>query len=262
MSDFLYFHYGDTEFPVDAADVSDGHLYQGFDRGRDVLLALFSAAINQELAHTTSGSAVSSSPWYVAQQGTVLANTLPVADIFHEVVSPDVLRESRFSFPLLALYREQATHDEFTLARIATRTTWGLDYILPPLGLDDLRRLGGALNAVKTIVDLVICRSAHPAYEDDTMQFGPQRGNFSSIKVDSSRIGPAAFGPDGENAVYRMLHMQLSTVELSDGVEGINPDFEGFGAGIGVGGFEGIKPNLLEIDTLGFADPQHGIPTP
>jgi len=262
MTDLLYYHLGDVELPANASDMPDGVLYQAFDPARDTLLALFRTAINMEVAHTVNGTPPVTSPWYVARANTKLQNSLPVADVFWESPAPDIMRETRLLFPLLCLYREESKSLEVTMGRDGIQTIWGLDYILPPLGVDELRRVGGVLNAVRTIVDLVIRDSGHPAYNGGELQFDDGRGRFSRIEVNSSKVGAAAFSPDKESAIYRMLHMQLTTLELTDEVEGVIGEFDGLSGTVGVGGFEGVLPDLITIDTLGYAEPQHGVPVP
>lgn len=261
-NDFLFYKLGEVQLPVYAEDVPDGHLYQAFDPGRDKLLALFKTAINQELAHSTSSSPESTSSWYIARVGTPLADKMPVEDTLFEAPTPDILRETELSFPILCLYREESQNVDFTLARTAVRTSWGLDYILPPLGVDNLRRLGGALNAVKTIIELVSHVGYHPAYEGGVRQFGGDYGHFDKLAIESHKFGAASFGPDGEGTPYRMLQMKLVTIELSDVDPDLEGDLEAVDVAIGVGGFEGVKPNIIEASSDGYPIPNHGIPVP
>jgi hypothetical protein len=258
MSTF-FFRYGDLDLPTDSADVPDQFLYQAFDPGRDALAALFKNAINAEAALVTSGSPSPTSAWCVARGETTLRDVLPVADTFYEMPTPDLMRESAFNFPLLCVYREGGTDDERTLARDRTTTRWGVDYILPPMGLDDLRRLGGILIAAHHIINLCVRQASHPSHENGATQFGPGKGHFARVETGEWKIGPATFG--GEVPVpYRALHMTLITKELTvEDVEDATP-FEGADISIGVGTKGDILPDLVQASTDVNPDPNHGIP--
>lgn len=236
---------GDVAFPTYGDDVADEQLFSVFDPGRDRLLALFKAAICWEFGRSTS-SVESDSPWGIARVGTKLASALPVADTLYRMPTRAFLRETKVAYPLLALYRMQATHDEATLHYDRIACTWGFDYILGPLSADDERRLMGALNAVRMLIPVVIRGRGHPAFESGALQFGQGNGRFSSIRVTTSAEGPATFGQDGEGVEFPAIHLELETTELDDADgEHQGAPLEGATFTFGVGGSEDAEPELI-----------------
>ena len=261
MSDSLYRYFGGVSYPVDGAEVENTNLFSVTDPGRDKLIALFKSAINYELAGSTT-VVQASSAWAKVTPSTVLSLAMPVADTTYDMPRRSVLRETKLTYPLLALYRTTATHDEFTLAQERVTQNWGLDYILGPLSVADFRRLGGALNAARSIIQLCIRRRGHPSYESGALQFGPDKGNFSTIKAVESQEGPAAYGQENEGMEFCALHMVLQTTELDGIVPGTVPEFDGLTATLGVGGQQDILPDVIVANTSVPLVPNHGKPEP
>lgn len=277
-NDFLYSRYADVHFPT--KPVSDGQLFSNLDPGRDKMLALFKAAINQELGGSTT-TVVSTSAWGIARVGTSLANAMPVQDTMYLSPTPDLMREANLGMPLLCLYRTSAVHEEFSLSRELIRTTWGLDYILPPLAPEDRRKLAGVLPAVRMLLNLVIRKSGHPAYENGTLQFGKDYGNFSIVRVTSSNEGPIEFSDKEGGNYYYSVHLDMETTELDDAlgrVEGVRSyfmsdgtridtpnvvydqytTFDGVDINAGIGGSEGTLPDAVQARTDTNPDPNYG----
>jgi hypothetical protein len=222
----LYRTVGQLELPVVAGDVTDAQLFSALDPGADILRGLFVAAINAELT----------AAWNVARVGTVLAARAPVEDSVYQLPDKSLLREAKFNFPLLAVYREEGTFTEHTLDQDEETTTWGVDYILGPLTPEDFRRLAAVMNAVRAVILLTIRMRGHPAYRSGELQFFPGRGHFASVALKSYKQGAATWGPEGEGQVVYVLSMQLETREHEYGAEGVDPAFAGVSMGVGVGG--------------------------
>tara|TARA_R100001163_G_scaffold64608_1_gene59267 strand:- start:3907 stop:4695 length:789 start_codon:yes stop_codon:yes gene_type:complete len=261
MSDSLYRYFGGTSYPVDGAQVENTNLFSVSDPGRDKLIALFKTAINMELAQSTT-LVQPASAWAAVTPSTALDGILPVSDTTYDMPRKSVLRETKLTYPLLALYRTSATHDEFTLAQEQITQLWGFDYILGPLSVADFRRLGGALNAVKTIVQLCIRRRGHPAYQNGALQFGKGSGNFSTVQITESSEGVANYGQEAEGMEFFSLHMVLKTTEHDGIVEGTVPDLEGASVSIGVGSQSEILPDAINVNTSVPLSPNHGTPEP
>jgi hypothetical protein len=259
-NDFLYQRFGGVRFPIKDGDTTDGQLYSSLDPVRDRLVALFRAAINQELGRGVN-TVVAGSPWDLARTATNLATALPVADTLFTSPTAEKIKELKIDFPLLCLYRVSSDHEEFSLVREAERCAWGFDYVLPPLSGSELRKLSGVLSAVGKIVQLVVRRRGHPAYESGALQFGTDKGTLSILKVKSSQQGPASFSPTpGETLVYYALHAELESLELdapyelvvggdADGTPTTETDFEGVDYNLGVGGADGILPDETQART-------------
>jgi len=248
MAEHLLRRFGDFSLPVDSTDVSDGQLFSVFDPALDRLISLFRTAINVELGGEVE-SVTTTSVWRVARTGTTLVESLPVASTLWERPTRSVLRERQLPFPLLAIYRLEATHDEWTLNIERVTQRWGLDWILGPLTAADARRLTGAMNGVKNVIQLVIRDQCHPAFEGGAVQFFRDTGGLSTFKVVTSQHGLADFGEQAEGHEFYALTMQLESTELDEEVDGADPPFEGVSLTLGVGGSDGILPTAIEART-------------
>ena len=257
--DFLFARFGDVNFPVD--DVENGQLFSALDPVRDRMLAFFKDAVNQELGGSTS-TVTASSAWGTARVGTVLASAQPVQDVCYLAPTPDLMRETNWGMPLLCCYRTSAVHEEFSLQRELIRSTWGVDYILPPLAVDDRRKLAGVLSGVRSLLTLLIRRRSHPAYQNGALIFGSGYGGFDTLKVASSTEGPVAFSDQSGGNYYYALHLDLESVELDDMSMVVDANgnvvptssatpFEGADIRVGVGGTDGTLPDavLARTDT-------------
>jgi len=254
----MYEFFGDVDYPITGSEVQNTNLFSVTDPGRDNMIALFTAAINTELAQSTTVIEPTSA-WAKVIPSTRLDGVMPVSDTTYDLPRRSVLRETKLTYPLLGVYRTQATHDEFTLAQERITQLWGFDYVMGPLSVADFRRLGGAMNAVRTIVQLVIRRRGHPAYKGGALQFGPGTGQFSTIQVTESSEGPAQFGQEDEGMEFHALHMVLKTTELA-GLDAIAPTFEGSTVTMGVGTDGDILADFIEVKTEVPLEPNHGIP--
>jgi len=253
-NNFLFQRFGDVQFPT--AAVQNAQLFSILDPARDKLLALFKAAINQELAHSTT-SVVAGSPWAVVRANTILSNAMPVQDVSYLQPTGDLLKESGWGMPLLCVYRTSAIHEEFTLQREVIRTTWGVDYILPPLAADERRKLAAMLVGVRSLFTLVVRKRSHPAYQNGTLQFGQGYGGFDTMKIVSSNEGPAQFSDQAGSNYYYAVHLDIETTELDNTIEDYT-DFEGVDLSVGVGGSDGTLPDAVQARTDTNPDPNYG----
>lgn len=230
MTDHLYRGFGAAEFPPDLS-ASPETIFAVFDPQLDNMISFFSAAITAEL----------SDAWNLARVGTVLEATPPVASTLWTLPTKASLRTQVVPFPVLALARTTATHEDLTIEKEQITTTWSLDYLLGPLSGADYRRLGGALNAALQILRSVIRELRHPAYENGAVQFD----GFNAVTIKSSALGPASFGQDGEGLEFFGLHMDLETSETDRPLPGGFGAFDGVTHVDGVGDGEQILPNVL-----------------
>jgi hypothetical protein len=263
VTEHIFHEFGAIEFD-DSDDVTD-ELYTPLDPARDILLDLFTAAINWELAKgLTTATMSAASRWGRAIAGTKLAGTLPVADKFWLQLTPDILRETAFEFPLLTLYRQRANEEDHALGRGKLTQRWGMDYVLPPLGTDDLRRVSAVFVGVAKLVQLVLRFRGHPAYASGANKLGDGDGDgfahLSSIRIVETVEGPVSFQPQGDGPIYYALHFEIETTELEQPMDGVFTDFEAADIAVDVGDRDGVIPNLIEASTDVNPDPNHGDP--
>lgn len=246
-SDFLHQRLGDVSAPIFGRDVENAQLFSVCDPATDKLIALFKAAINQELAHHQTAAA-SDSPWYVARVGTRLASAMPVADTLYQQPTKSALRAATWEFPLLCVYRIESVDDEATLWKERTAWTWGVDYILGDLNIEEQRKLGAALTYVHHVLKLVVAKQGHPAYESGALQFGTGKGGFDAVQITKAQLGPAEFGEQGEGFIMHALHLDLLTTETDEPTDEEAP-LAGMSLSLGLGGGEGVVPDALQIET-------------
>jgi hypothetical protein len=235
--DSLFQRFGGLELPVEEDDVTDG--LRVLDPARNVLIELFRSAINSELSEA----------WTKATTGTILAGTSPVEDVL-EMHSGEI-KERKGAFPLLMLYRDgTGTYEQHTLFDDRLVQQWQLHYILGPLDIELVRKVGDACIAAAKIVRMVIRDRGHRSYENGAVQFGDGKGSLSSIELKSQEgPGQASFIGSDDSPLYYAISLTLETTELTgDNLEAF-PTFEGASFEIGVGGGEGTIPGLIYADT-------------
>lgn len=232
----IFRKFGNLSFPLNPNDF-DGTLAP-LDPVRDTLLELFKAAINDEFEAV----------WDTVVDGVdTLTDTDPVESTWPGMPSPELMQQRKCDFPALFLYRDgEAEFEDYSLAQTRRTQTWGLDYILSPLGADDFRRAGDILFGVSQLVALVIQEKGHPAYQSGasvTTGVG-----LSSLEVTRARLGQARFG-DADGPTYLSLSMTLRTTELSGFLDDVDADFTGFDLQIGTGNGDGIIMPLVYVDS-------------
>ncbi len=238
MTESLFQKFGAFELPADETLTADG-LPAALDPGRAVLLGLFKQALLSELT----------AAWNVARVGTVLSAAPVVNSTWPFMPSPQVMRELRTEFPMLAVYRSgEATYAEHTLAIEKLTQPWTVDYVLGPLGVEDVRRLGDVLSAIPKVLGLCIRRRGHPDYASGALQFGDDEGRFASVALTGYELGPAASaGPD--SPLYYAASVKLVTEELDGYRDGFATDLLGASFSTDVGGNDGLYPDLIGADT-------------
>lgn len=222
MTTSLYESFGALELPPDVLDMT------GLDPARATLAALFSTAINAELA----------GPWGQAT-GTLpsthpLRGTMPVQDVLELEPSPQVMQQRRAGWPLLCLHRTGAgVLEQHTINGQVERLTqpWDLHYILGPLDVAQMRQLADICIAAVKVVRLCIRRRGHPAYLGGALQFFPtvtgtapdqvvplfpSASYLGSVELKSyDGPGQAAYAGDEKNVLYYAVTMHLETVEYT-----------------------------------------------
>jgi hypothetical protein len=229
-------HRGFGKLTLPLSDTDETTL-ASLDPARDIMLALFAAAINDEIMPR----------WADAVAGSPLAGTSPVQDRLPALPDIDAIQQRRCRFPLLSVARSEdpATITELTLWQEQLTQRWDVDYILSPLTVGDSRKLGDILPAVAKVIALVIRQGGHRAYGPNVV-FGQLCG-FDSIKIQSFKTGTARFADDSTR--YHALSLSLETTELETVSDHTAAPFHGASIALGTGDSTGTIPNLIEAET-------------
>ena len=240
----LYEKFGGLSLPI--SNTAPGNLgFAGLDPARTVLLDLFAASLNAELGPRWAT--------VVAEYGSdhVLSGSTPVQQKLELPPNPNTLEQLKVKWPLLSLHRDgTGEYSEFVLSGDKLTQPWQLNYILRPLSIEDVRRVGDVLVAAAKIIRRVIRQRGHVAYEGGALQFGTGKGDLSSVNL-KSQDGPgqATFVGDEKNVLYYAITMHLETVELATEDADAYGPLEGGSFGFGIGGGEGTINGLLYADT-------------
>lgn len=128
------------------------------DPAQDLLLAVFKAAINNDLGPA----------WEETRAGTPLASSNPVQTTVPHEPDTEVFQELKVTFPALCVSRvDEAKEKPFTAQYDATTQRWAIDYILGPLSIEDRRKIGGAVRHVREIIKEICNVGGHAAYGMD-----------------------------------------------------------------------------------------------
>lgn len=225
---------GATSFPLDPNDYDD--TLAPLDPARDAILALFKDAINAELGTV----------WTQTAAGTPLAAAAVVADTWPGLPEPEVVTQRKCAFPCLFFGRDgQGTVEEYSLAADRLSQQWGLHYILSPLDIGDLRKLGDILIGVVKAVVLTIDAGGHPAHQDGRLVL--YENGLTTMRMLNYQAGRARFAEEGP--VYLAVSMTLETTEISAASEASEAPLTGASFGLGTGNSEGVIDPLVQSMT-------------
>ena len=207
--------------------------------GRDILLDLLAAALNDELAAV----------WSDITASTQLALSSPVKSLVADEPDPSLLGTTEQPFPLLAVYRDpqrQATCDGFGLEESVLRWGFAVDYILGPLTVGERRKMLDVLDVALVVMGQTLKRGGHRAYATQTgatwqpkfvLGPGPDTANFSSIKIAENSIQRGAASLGQTEPKYWALSFYIETEEI-DSHTASDPglyDYEGTSFSLGTG---------------------------
>lgn len=240
MTDSLFQRLGEMRLPTKATDVDPTALTLApLDPPRDVMLAMFAAAINFEL-----GAA-----WAVAAAAVTSLPATPVADTWPGEPTPEIVLQRKCDFPCLFLSRSGlGTYSDYSLARKKLTQRWGLHYIISPVDAGDYRKIGDILVRVGAVILHTIERKGHPAYSS-TGNILATTG-LSILNLMAVQAGQARFAGTGDNApLYHSLSCELESVEIANWVDGTAAPFNGAGFSFGTGDVGGVIPDFVQADT-------------
>lgn len=249
MTQSLFQHFGGLTLPVAAADVDGTGGMVTLDPGRDILLGLFRQAIISELGAAWNQLRTELTTTDLATT-TVVNQTVPFD------LRPQLARSLQFKYPVLAVYRTgEAQFSEHTLVWEKLTQQWGVEYVLGPLPIEDVRRIGDILSAVPKVIAAAIRLRGHPDYDSGAVQFFEDAGRFASVRPLSYAMGPAAFSDGADSPIYHTMSMKLETVELVADRDGFATDLEGASFTFGVGDGSQVLPAEVEADTDAIVEP-------
>ncbi len=232
--------FGATAFP--AVEDSDNGALTSLDPGRDMLLALFAAAINSELG--AAWTAVTDT----LPAGHRLRGTSPVEDTSPAIPTEQNLTQRKAGWPLLVIHRDgRGEFTDYTLELDKLTQPWKLHWIVGPLDIIDQRKILDVGQAIAKILRLVVRKRGHKAYQSGALQFFGDTGAFSSVEL-TGYVGPdqAGFAGDKSTTFFWAVEADFVTQELSGYVEGSDgADLEAMDLILGVGGGEGTLPDAV-----------------
>lgn len=146
--------------------------------------------------------------------GYVVASTVPYDPAYY-------LTEAQFPFPILACYRLDSKVIERTRHYSQKISTWGFDYVLPPLSAGQAEQLLPILAAVESVLLDRIDRGFDPSYNGGEHVFiDSGLTSFRVLESSFVRLEPKALAQT--NATFPELHMRL---ECKEQVRPIDSDF-------------------------------------
>lgn len=202
--DSLYRRVGVTDFPFTAPTVlASGGIV---DKIQEVLLGLFSATITSELQDAFDAASAT----------TCLASSPVVADTWPGLLTPQVMKQRKAVFPLLAVgWLGTAEWSEHTLSIDKVTRKWAVDYVLGPLDVGAAQRLESILHKVGTLLQLTCRNRGHKSFRSGDVLWGSDTDEpISTIWWDSHEAGQASFGSDGESPIYYALSGRITTTEI------------------------------------------------
>lgn len=220
-------NFGNLTFPLVASDFTT--TLTPLDPARHELTELFKAAINAEFSEVWEQVATRS-----------LVGTLPVQDTLEMEPSVQVMQQRKAVFPLLCVHRTgTASLDQITLFEERLTQQWAIDYILGPLDIGDIYKLGDICLAVAKLIRLVIRQRGHAAYQSGALQFFD--AHIASIEVKSVEgPGQASFVGDEKSTLYYAVSLTIETVEVTgDDVDSF-PKYQATDYDVGLDGVRGL----------------------
>lgn len=233
----IFEQYGELRLPLDPADFRTSLV--ALDPARDRLLGLFAAAINAEFGAVWT-QVVGALP-----AGNYLSGSSPVMTLLP--MSPDLslMQQSKLSFPILAFHRNGSVEFEARTMQIdAAKQEWQLHYILGPGSAEIERKLLDVCVALGRVLQTVIRKRGHSAWEGGALQFFGGVGSLESIQLMSQEgPGKAAFSADS-SVIYWAATWKFEISEISGERVDHLPTLAGISSTANVSGSEGTLPDV------------------
>jgi hypothetical protein len=182
-------------------------------------------------------------------------NTTPVNDTLELEPSPDLMKERKAGWPLLAVHRAgDAEMVDQSLQYQQIKQTWNVHWILGPRqGAVADRKLLNVLQAGAKIIDIAIEDKSHPDWQSGALQFfGASLADAplaSSVKVTGWGAGQASFATDENGAKFHALRVDLEILEVWRPDVDAYTEGDGMTAHVGGGNQTEIIPDFVIGDT-------------
>lgn len=204
---------GGLTSPVDPALVTD--TLAPADPARREICGLLRAAINGECRDA-----------WAKVQATLpashyLRSALPVQDAIELEPDPNNLGQRKPGWPLLAVYRTGESTSEWVFTgRHRVTQQWAVDYLLGPLDIADVRKIGDLCTCAKGAIASALLHGLYPGHPGATPAVPPYRdGDRLVVPVASlllkKVIGPAYGKVEGLPAPWFGMTCIVETTELT-----------------------------------------------
>lgn len=143
--------------------------------------------------------------------GYIVRSTVPYDPVPH-------FHEAEFPLPLLAIYRVGSNFNDATTTWIRRVSTWGLDYVLPPLSAAQLERLSPIRSAIEAVLYDRINHDADPAVLSGArlatlMQTESIKVLESSNSHSYLQVASRSPGVSSEATLFPLLSMRFEVAE-------------------------------------------------
>jgi hypothetical protein len=190
------------------------------DPVRDMLLACFAAAINDEFGESWE-RVVDSLP-----ATSSLAGTTPIVDTHPGEPTLDLMQTRKAGFPLLCLHRfGDPVFEPLLMDQDKLTQGWHLHYNFGPLDLEAQRKILDIGIAIGKVIKMIERDFGHSAYNSGENIL--ESGSLLSLRLRTmTQPGPAQFA--GDERMFWATRYTLETTELVLDVTDTEDDLEAF----------------------------------
>lgn len=200
----LYGGFGAQRFPAPA--VTNAAL---LDPGHEAILGLVHAAINAELGDAWR-AIVASLP-----AGHFLAKPAAIQPVGYATTietTPQQFAQFKASWPLLSVYREgEPELSWLTTGMRAWKQRWSVDYVIGPIDVAHVNKIGRFAIAAARVIDRVITLGWHPDYNGGVCAFFGQFAQIETKGVQGPGVQQSLTEESGSG--YYGLTVTLESVE-------------------------------------------------
>ncbi len=242
---------GPISYPLPASSSPD---FSSLNPARDILLKLFTAAINDEYGQR----------WAQVADGTRLTSPRPVKTPVPLEPTQELLQQFKAEFPALFVYWDNGAptrEEEFTLREQRYTTRWGIDYILGPLDVGNKAKFQDFLFPLGQFIGQVVRDGGHQAYASQTLPsgqvqakrvFGPWGAGccgFSTTQVVEYFSGAAQLERDGPKYWATTVVFE-ATMLARDNSFSTRPAYQGADGTFGTGNTDGVIEDLVKARSV------------